>query len=101
LLDDFVFRAAISTRFSTELLKTFTQILYFSDRSTLKWFQKCLAAFSANHSGADREFSFPKRNFPAAHVAPRQRASWCGLAIIVRRLQNVPDPNEISDSQRR
>jgi hypothetical protein len=28
-------------------------------------------------------------------------ASWCGLAIIVRRLQNVPDPNEIADSQRR
>jgi hypothetical protein len=68
LLDDLVFHAAISTRFSTELLKTFTQILYFSDRSTLKWFQKCPAAFF----GADREFSFPKRNFPAAHAAPRQ-----------------------------
>jgi hypothetical protein len=72
LLDDLVFHAAISTWFSTELLKTFTQILYFSDRSTLKWFQKCLAAFFANYSGADREFSFPKRNFPAAHAAPRQ-----------------------------
>jgi len=43
LLDDFVFHAAISTRFSTELLKTFTQDLYFPVRSALEWFQKCVA----------------------------------------------------------
>jgi hypothetical protein len=72
LLDDFVFRAAISTRFSTELLKTFTQILYFSVRSAMDWFQKCLGTFSAKNCGSDREFSFPKRNFPASHAPLRQ-----------------------------
>jgi hypothetical protein len=72
LLDDFVFHAAISTRFSTELLKTFTQDLYFPVRSALEWFQKCLVAFSANYFGPNRQFSFPKRNFPASRASLRQ-----------------------------
>jgi len=72
LLDDFVFHAAISTRFSTELLKTFTQNLYFPVRSALEWFPKCLATFSANYFRLDRQNSFPKRNFHASHAPLRQ-----------------------------
>jgi hypothetical protein len=45
LQNDFVFLAFISTRFSTELLKTFTRNLYFPRRSATEWFQKCLPTF--------------------------------------------------------
>jgi hopanoid biosynthesis associated protein HpnK len=65
LQNDFVFRASISTRFSTVLLKTFTNYLYFLCDSAMEWFQKCPAALSAIFFGRDHEFSFPIGNFRA------------------------------------
>jgi chitin disaccharide deacetylase len=65
LQNEFVFRAFISTRFSTELLKTFTKILYFLCGLAMECFQKCAAAFPAVFFRRDREFSCPKRSLPA------------------------------------
>jgi hypothetical protein len=92
LLDDLVFQAAISTRFSTELLKTFTQILYFSVRPAMEWFPKCLATFSAILSGPDREFPFPKRNFPAAHALVRKLRFLVQACYDCRAAAECPGP---------
>jgi hypothetical protein len=101
LLDDFVFHGAISTRFSTELLKTFTQILCFPVREAMDWFQKCLAKFPQSFSGLTASFLSQKVIFPhrmrlRASCSPSRR-----LAIIPCQLQNVLNPNEIPDSERR
>jgi hypothetical protein len=42
LLDDFILREVFSTRFSTELLKTFTEHSYFLRCLLFEWFQKCV-----------------------------------------------------------
>jgi len=44
LLAKFNFAAAFSTRFSTELLKTFTKYSSFLSGLLFEWFQKCVAA---------------------------------------------------------
>jgi chitin disaccharide deacetylase len=72
LQKDFVFCASISTRFSTELLKTFTNYLYFLCDSALEWFQKCPTALPTIFLGPDREFSFPKRSFRALRAFRRR-----------------------------
>jgi hypothetical protein len=92
LLEDFVFGAAISTRFSTELLKTFTQNLTSLRSSAMEWFQKCIAAFSTIFFGPDHEFSFPRRNFP--HRIRLRASCECSsaLAIIGFVAAKCPEP---------
>jgi len=82
LQKDFVFAACISTRFSTELLKTFTQNLYFSRGWAMEWFRKCVAAFSTIFFGSDREFSVPKKNLSRGPCACGGCAGSYALAIV-------------------
>jgi hypothetical protein len=89
---DFVFHAAISTRFSTELLKTFTENLYFSVRSAMDWFQKCLATFSAIFIGPDPEFSFPKRNFPTSQAPARRLRFFAQACYHCQTAARCPGP---------
>jgi hypothetical protein len=91
LQKDFVSRASISTRFSTELLKTFAQNLYFLKRWAAERFQKCLAAFSPFFFGNEPR-PWTKKKFSRAARQLAACMCLCTLAIRRRAAAKYPGP---------
>jgi hypothetical protein len=100
LLDDLIPAASFSTRFSTELLKTFAQYLNFLRRAAMEWFQKCVSGIPFLFIARGWEFIFPKKNLSDAVHKPAPFIRTRTLAMIAAPLQNVPEANERPDSQR-